>query len=78
VNSPELSGAGGASALTGGPPGDRNILVNAPGSEGGTTGAGTLSVKAAPLAFAEIGESEEMCGPVKMKLFKLMSQAPRP
>ena len=41
VNSPELSGAaGGGSELTGEPPGDRNILVNAPGSEGGATGDG--------------------------------------
>jgi hypothetical protein len=41
VNSPELAGAGGGgAALTGDPSGDRNILVNAPGSEGGATGAG--------------------------------------
>jgi len=33
VNSPEFAGSDGGSALTGGLGGDRNILVNAPGSE---------------------------------------------
>lgn len=38
----------------------------------------TVSVKEAPPAMALVGDSEEMCGPLKVKLFKLMSQAPRP
>ena len=28
--------------------------------------------------LVEVGVMEEMCGPLKVKLFRLMSQAPRP
>lgn len=40
VNSPEFAASAGGSALSGAPPGDRNSLVNAPGSEGDATGPG--------------------------------------
>ena len=38
----------------------------------------TVSVKEAAFALALVGDSEEMCGPLNVKLFRLMSQAPRP
>jgi hypothetical protein len=35
-------------------------------------------VNCGPPTLAEGGVMEEICGPLKLKLFKLMSQAPRP
>jgi len=50
VNSPEFAGADGGSPLTGGPAGDRNSLVNAPGSEGAAAGTGSGGSALAALA----------------------------
>jgi len=41
VNSPVFAGADGGSPLAGGPAGERNILVNDPGSEDGAAGPGS-------------------------------------
>src|SRR5690348_2807621 len=38
----------------------------------------TVNVNEALVAFTLDGDSAEICGPEKMKLFRLMSQAPRP
>ena len=38
----------------------------------------TVSVNCAPPALAEIGVRDEMCGPLNVKLLRLMSQTPRP
>ena len=38
----------------------------------------TVSVNCGAPTLTEIGVMEEICGPEKLKLFKLMSQAPRP
>ena len=38
----------------------------------------TVRVNCAPFELTEVGVSEEMCGPLKEKLFRFMSHAPRP
>ena len=38
----------------------------------------TVRVKLVPPAFASTGEMDEMCGPVKEKLFSTMVHTPRP
>ena len=38
----------------------------------------TARVNCAPFALTEVGETEEICGPLNEKLFRSISQAPRP